>query len=123
VKGNTVPVTVTCAANGPQCSGALTLRSRVTTKGKKVVGVAASGQNKKRPKPKPKRKTKLVTVGSGRYALAAGKTTVVKLTLNQTGKRLLKARHRLPTMLTITGPAKLTKKVTFAYNPPRKKKR
>jgi hypothetical protein len=119
VNGNTVAVTVTCAANGPACSGTLKLQSRVTTKGKKVVAVAASG--KKRPK--PKRKTKLETVGSGRYTLTAGKTKVVKLTLNASGKRLLKARHRLPTIVTITGGTKLTEKVTFDYKPPRKKKR
>jgi hypothetical protein len=120
VKGNLVAVSLACAANGPGCSGALKLQSRVTTEGKKVVAVAASGKKKR---PRPKRKTKVETVGSGRYTVAAGQTKVVKLTLDAAGKRLLKARHRLPTTLTITGPTRLTKKVTFDYKPPRKKKR
>jgi hypothetical protein len=120
VGSDTVMVGLACAANGPGCSGTLKLQSRVTTKGKKVVAVAASGKKKH---PKPKRKTKVETVGSGRYTVAAGQTKVVKLTLNARGKRLLKARHRLPTMLTIAGATKLTEKVTFTYKPPRKKKR
>jgi hypothetical protein len=120
VGSDAVMVRLTCAANWRGCGGALKLQSRVTTNGKKVVAVAASGKKKH---PKPKRKTKVATVGSGRYTLAAGTTKVVKLTLNASGKRLLKARHRLPTMLTIAGATKLTERVTFTYKPPRKKKR
>jgi hypothetical protein len=119
VTGNVVLVSLACAKGGSICSGALKLSSRVTTKGKKIVAVAAAAGSKK----KAKRKTVTRTVGSGRYSITAGQTKVIKLTLNAYGKRLLKARGRLPTMLTITGPARLTKKVTFIYKRSRNKKR
>lgn len=48
---------------------------------------------------------------------------MIKLTLNAYGKRLLKARRRLPTTLTTSGAARFTKKVTFIYKRSRSKKR
>jgi uncharacterized membrane protein len=63
------------------------------------------------------------TVDSGRFSLAAGKTTVVELTLNAHGKRLLTARRRQPAMLTTTGPASISKTVTFIDKRSRKKRR
>jgi len=119
ITGNVVLVSLACTAGASGCSGALKLSSRVSTKGKKIVAVAAAAGRKK----KARRKTATRTVGSGRYSIAAGQTKVIKLTLNAYGKRLLKARRRLPAMLTITGPAPLTKKLTFIYKRSRKKKR
>jgi hypothetical protein len=119
VTGSVVLVMLTCTAGGSTCSGALKLSSRVTTKGKKIVAVAATAARAR----KPKRKTKTRTVGSGRYSIAAGQTKVIKLTLNAYGKRLLKARRRLPTKLTTSGPAHFTKNVTFIYKRSRNKKR
>ena len=51
-----------------------------------------------------------------------GKAKVVKLSLNATGKKLLRMRRRLPAMLEITGSATLSKKLTFIYKPPHLKK-
>ncbi len=113
IKGTAVSVRIACAAGGTGCSGALKLTSHVTTKGSKVVAVAA----------KAKRKTAVRTMGSGRYSLAAGTTKIVKLTLNGAGKRLLKTRHRLPTTMTLTGAARVTMKLTFISAPKRVKKR
>jgi hypothetical protein len=119
ISGSVVLISLSCTAAGSACAGALKLSSRVTTKGRKVVAVAAvAGRTKK-----PKRRITTRTVGSGRYNLAAGKTTVVRLTLNAYGKRLLKARRRLPAKLTATGPAHISRKVTFLYKRSRKKKR
>ncbi len=114
VNGDVVSVRLSCTAGGGTCVGALKLSSRVTTKAGKVVAVAASD-----PLKKPKRRTVVRTVGSGRYTVAAGRTKVIKLSLDATGKALLKARDRLPALLTTSGTARITKKVTFVYKPKR----
>jgi hypothetical protein len=119
VTGDVVLIKLACNAGGSGCSGALKLTSRVTTSRGKVVGVAADAVRSK----KTKRKTATRTVGGGRYSLASGQTKVIKLTLNAYGKRLLKVRHRLPTELTTSGSAQISKKVTFIYKRSRNKKR
>ena len=48
---------------------------------------------------------------------------LIELALNTYGKRLLKARRRLPAMLTTTGPARLTTTITFIYKRSRSKQR
>jgi hypothetical protein len=115
IKGTVALVQISCTAGGPACGGALKLSSHVTTKRGKVIAVAA----KARPKPK----TTVRTMGSGRYSVAAGQTKIVKLTLNAAAKRLLNTRRRLPTTMTLTGPASMTTKLTFVKAPSRVKKR
>jgi hypothetical protein len=82
----------------------------VTTRGSKLVAVAA----KRKPKP-PKKVTKVETVASGSYAIAAGRTATVKLSLNPTGRKLLTARYKVPATLTLTGTVSAKKTVTFRY--------
>jgi hypothetical protein len=120
VKGSVVSVRLVCRSGGVKCSGALTLTSRITSRGGNVVAVAASGALTTRT---PKRRTTVRTVGGGRYSIAAGKAKVVKLSLNKTGKQLLRARRRLPALLEVTGSANVSKRVTFIYRAGRAKKR
>jgi hypothetical protein len=118
VSGEVLLVRLACAPGGGSCSGRLKLSSRVTTLHGKVVGVAARAAQRKRTK----RKTVTRTVGSGSYSIAAGQTKVIRLTLNAPGKRLLKARRRLPALLTSSGAAQLSKRITFIYKRSRTKK-
>ena len=101
IRGSEVAVRILCTAHGPSCKGALKLTSHLTISGGRVVAVAA--------------RTVKRTVGVGRYSVPSGRTKIVKLSLNRTGKRLLKARRRLPTTLTTSGPPRITKRVTFVY--------
>lgn len=80
--GGTASVPLTCTGTAT-CRGALTLTARGATKGKK-----------KRPKP--------TIIGTGTFAIPAGTSTVVMLTLNASGRALLRADHgRLGATLTI----------------------
>jgi len=117
VTGDVLLVRVACAAGGAGCSGRLKLTSRITTLRGKVVAIKASAG----ARTKVRRRTTVRTVGSGSYTLAGGQATVVKITLNALGKRLLKLRHRLLARLTSSGTASLTSKVTFIYKPKRRK--
>ncbi len=120
VKGSVLSVRLACTAGGSRCTGALRLSSRVTTRGTKIVAVAATATRKTKG---PRRRTTVRTVGSGRYSIASGQTKVAKLSLNASGRRLLKAHRRLPALLAVSGSAKLSRKVTFIYRPPRARKR
>jgi len=83
--GGAAVVRLACAGTGT-CSGKLTLTAKSTTK--KNTGKEASSA--------------MTTIGSARFSISTGKTTLVKLTLNATGRALLKRDHgRLSTTLTI----------------------
>lgn len=121
VTGDVVSVTLACTAGSAGCAGGVTLQSRVTTSGRNVVKVTAASAGRRSAR--PKRTTTTRTVGSGSYTLAAGQTAIVRLALNSLGKRLLKARHRLPTTLETSGSGAVRTHVTFIYRPPRRRKR
>jgi hypothetical protein len=91
----------------------VTLTSHVRTHGGAPVAVTASA--KKKPKPKPKGTIKVVTVGSATYSVASGMSSVVKVMLNATGKKLLGQFYTLPATLAVSGTTSLTKTVTLAY--------
>lgn len=94
VKGKKVSIHLTCSgAKGATC--ALTVRMTVTEifRGRKLIGVTAR-------KKKIRRVT--VTVGVARVTLSAGQTKTVKVSLNRTGKRLLRRLHRLNVTLKVT---------------------
>jgi hypothetical protein len=76
---------LTCTSTDT-CRGKLTLTAKSPTR--KNAGKEASSA--------------VTTIGSARFSISAGKTAVVKLTLNAIGRALLKADHgRLSTNLTI----------------------
>ena len=97
-----------------RCSGPIRLTSHITTQGGSIVAVTAA---KKRPKPKggPKKKTKKVVVGSGKYSVATGKHSTIKLKLNAAGLKALAARYKLPVTVTLTGAGTTRKTVTLSY--------
>lgn len=80
---------VKLACTGTQtCSGRLILTARLTKGDKPRKGEQASSSK--------------TTIGSSRFSIPAGKTTLVKLALNATGRTLLEADHgRLSADLTI----------------------
>jgi hypothetical protein len=114
VSADAITVALSCPAGTATCSGKIELTSRVTTKRGKVIAVAASAR--------PKRKTHTETVGAGSYSVPPGQTKALKFTLNATGRRLLKARHRLPAIAKLTGAVTLSRAVTFVYVKPKVKK-
>jgi hypothetical protein len=69
-----------------------------------------------------------VTVASGKQTIAAGKQLKITLTLNKTGKALLKQFHKLPGKLTVTIATATTKPTTaiaknITITPPKPKKK
>jgi hypothetical protein len=71
---------------------------------------------------------KTVTVASGKQTIAAGKQLKITLTLNKTGKALLKQFHKLPGKLTVTIATATTKPTTaiaknITITPPKPKKK
>jgi len=110
VVGTTVSVPISCTGpRGASCQATLTLNIVETLKGGTVIAVTA---NKSKP---AKTTKKLLTLGSTRVGIAAGKSKTVRLTLNSTGKRLLAARHRVRAKLTLaqTGASATSTIVTF----------
>ncbi|HEX3978678.1 MAG TPA: hypothetical protein VHW96_20575 [Solirubrobacteraceae bacterium] len=86
----------------------------MTTRGSKLVAVAAKAKKKPKLKP-PKKVTKVETIGSGSYSIPTGKSSTVTLSLNSTGKKLLTAHYTVPSTLALTGTASAKKSVTFKY--------
>jgi virginiamycin B lyase len=101
--GATASLTVNCVgAGGETCAGSITATSLVTTQGSKTIAVKASA----------KKKTTVISVASGSFSIASGKTAIVKIKLNKAGRRLLTLRYTVPATMRI-GPT--TTKVTFIY--------
>jgi hypothetical protein len=107
-----------------ECPGEalLTSTERLAAHGHAVIGIAAKAPRRRR-----------VVVGRATFLTTAGKTTVTKLILNSTGRRLLARFKRLPATLSITAnstdvqaPSKMvtvkTIKVTFKAKPKARRK-
>jgi hypothetical protein len=117
VKGAVIAVKLGCTAGGPSCSGSIKLTSKVTTRGKQVVALAAKAKKRR----KPKRKTVVKTVATARYSVSAGSSKTVKVTLTAAARKLLASRRRLPAVVAIAGAAKLSATTTFTPVPRRRK--
>jgi hypothetical protein len=107
--GTSAGASVSCTgAAGSSCSVTLTLSVVQTLSGNKVIAVSAS-------KHKPKKTKRTVVLGTTTVKLAAGKKKTVRVSLNGTGKRLLKSHHKLSVKLTASqkGGAKSTFTVKF----------
>ena len=87
----------------------LSLSVLETLRGTRLLAVTAAT-----PLRKVKQTQRTVVVGSGTATLAGGGLKRIKLTLNGTGKQLLRRRHRLTTRLAVTQTQTGGHKVTIA---------
>jgi hypothetical protein len=96
VKGTTASVRLSCTgAAGATCKLAFRMTVTERIRGHKIIAVTA--------KKKPKTRKVVVTVGSARgITLTAGRSKVVKISLNGNGKSLLTNRHTLKVKLGVT---------------------
>ncbi|HUO69346.1 MAG TPA: hypothetical protein VMU39_01105 [Solirubrobacteraceae bacterium] len=96
VSGTTASVRVSCTgAAGATCKVAFRMTVTEKVRGHKVIAVSARKQ--------PTTRKIIVTVGSAStITLTAGQSKVVKISLNSTGKNLLKSRHTLSVTVDVT---------------------
>ncbi len=118
--GKGVSATLACSApSGQSCQTTETLTSTEKLAGKKVTAVAARLA-------KHKTRRRAVTVGSATMAIPAGQTASSLVSLNSTGRGLLKRFHKLPVTLTVALTAEghttsvATKKLTIRAEHKRK---
>lgn len=112
--------TLSCA--GAPCNGDAVLTTKERLRGKALVGVTAAKPLKR------KVRTKVVAVGRATFTIQAGKNGVVTVSLNKTGKRLLKRFGKLPAKLAIrqiqaNGHAVVLKSAKLVLKPAKKKRR
>jgi hypothetical protein len=114
--GETAGIVVSCAgATGETCTITLSLRVTETLRGGKVIAVAASK--------KPKTTKRTLSLGTASATLNTGESETLHVTLNATGRSLLKSRHKLAVKLTATNGTSVleSQTVTFKQAPPKKK--
>jgi len=128
VSGTTASVRVGCSgAAGATCDVTVEITVIETIQGHKVIAVTAVAGKKPKKNKKPRKIKKTVIIGRATVALAEGQSKVVKVSLNNTGKRLLTKHKTLGTRLvsvqTLLGRKTKTinlQKVTFKV--PKKKR-
>jgi hypothetical protein len=91
------------------------LVTKETLRGRTVLRVSAAAQ-------RAKKKTRKLTVGSGRYTLAGGKSLKVTVKLNASGRKLLRRFRRLPVSVTVTQGTKTIRLTRLTIKAPAKKK-
>ena len=96
----TIPVTCTGTTS---CAVTLKLTVHETLLGRKLLAVTAarSAASAKKRK-KPKRTHRQVTVGSSTATIGPGSSKRIRASLNPTGRRLLAARRKLTTTVTVS---------------------
>lgn len=112
VTGTSAAVPLTCNGGpGAICKLILTLTVTETVKGRTVIAVSAAKR--------PKIKKTIVLLGTATMALTADRTTVIRITLNGTGTRLLSRYHVLKVSLRIRQSGKMvsSQTVTFKTKP------
>jgi hypothetical protein len=104
VRGARVGVGLACSPRaGGGCQIALRMTVLETLRAGRVVALAARGRATRETARAGAVRRVRVSIGSARVHLGAGQRLTVSLGLNTTGRRLLKARHRLPLLLTVSG--------------------
>ncbi|MGH2874235.1 MAG: Ig domain-containing protein [Solirubrobacteraceae bacterium] len=111
--GDRVTVVLTCS--GARCTGKLRARGIERFKGRSATSVAASAGSKSGHRRHGR--TKAITLATGRYSIAAGRSRVITLKLSRTARRLLSELHRISAYLDVT-PARakrpaVIRKLTF----------
>jgi hypothetical protein len=92
-KGSTASLVAACAgASTSACADTLTLSVVETLRSGKLIAVAAVSKTKK----------KTVTIGRASVTLGGGQSKTVSVSLNATGKALLKREHKLRVKLVLT---------------------
>jgi hypothetical protein len=92
-RGSTAIVSVGCSGpTGSSCSFTLKLSVTETLQSGNVIAVTATASEKTKRR---------AVLGSAAVTVAAGRTTKVKISLNNAGKQLLAARHKLNVTLAI----------------------
>jgi hypothetical protein len=89
----------------------LTLSVVETVAGHKIIAVTASKRKRKRT----------VVLGAKTLTLAAGQTKIVSVSLNATGKSLLRSRHKLAVKLTAAQKTGTSSTFTIKLTQPVKK--
>jgi hypothetical protein len=115
--GDSATLPVTCTGASPAtCTITVSLTITETVKSGKITAVAA----KAKAKPKVVRRT--VTIGSANVTLAAGHTQTITVTLNGTGRSLLKQHHKLRVALAARLGTSVISSQTLTFTQPAKKK-
>jgi hypothetical protein len=115
--GTSAGASVSCAGSaGSSCTVTLTLSVVETLSGHKVIAVSAS-------KHKPKKTKRTVVLGSATVTLTAGQTKTVSVSLNATGRRLLKSRHKLSVKLAASQTGGTTSAFTVKFTAKKKKRK
>jgi hypothetical protein len=110
--GLTASVPVSCEGTaGSSCTVALSLSVLETLKGGKVIAVAAKTKTTKRT----------VNVGSATTTVGANDDATVLITLNSSGKAMLKSHHKLAVKLTAEAGATVLGSQTVTFKYPTKK--
>jgi hypothetical protein len=109
VSGQTVGVTFACnGVPGQTCPITLELTVTETVRGSKVIAVSAA-------KRKAKAKRRTVIVGRAATNLSAGHRTTLKVSLNKTGKRLLRKYRKLKARLLVIEAGKTVARRTVTF--------
>lgn len=98
VSGGKVVFKLHCSADpSVTCPAQTALATKERLRGRKLLGVRSAKRGK------AKVRTKKVAIAKLRHVrVKGGKTVIVKLSLNATGRKLLKRFHKLPARLTVT---------------------
>jgi hypothetical protein len=92
-KGSTASLTLSCAgASSSACTDTLTLSAVETLRSGKLIAVAAASKTKK----------KTVTIGHASVTINGGQSKTVSVSINSTGRALLKLEHKLHVKLILT---------------------
>jgi hypothetical protein len=94
VSGTSVTDLITCTGQ-TSCKVTMRLTVKETRKGHKIISVSVAHKRK------PKVTHKIVSLGTASATIAAGHSKRLKITLNKTGRRLLKTHHHLTATLTV----------------------
>jgi alpha-tubulin suppressor-like RCC1 family protein len=103
---DSVTVTLTCSGGGPSCSGAITLTTLERLHANRLVAISAG----RRARPN---RTRTVELAASSYALPAGSTRTLRLTLNGAAQKLLASRGQLPAKLTLSGTISATRTLSL----------
>jgi 6-phosphogluconolactonase len=112
ISGATANVTLAChGIAGQQCSGDIVGSVQEHARGTSIISIAAH----LRADPHSRVKVKTIPVLTAPYALPAGTSTSVRLTLNPAGKKLLAEFYKLPVNTQFGGSNGADHTIQFAY--------
>jgi hypothetical protein len=110
--GATASLTVVCDGFPWQrCLDTVTATTTARERDGSVFAVSARNHHRRHKH----QKVVSVTVATAQFTVSAGHSTIVRLTVNRTGKQLLTRFYSLPTRLSFTGAPVAAQKITFSY--------